>query len=87
MTKPGRTDFNAALERVEEITNLFLKGERAQVVAVLGEPLSVKSFSRADVMRGVATQVIPQNVEWDIVEYVGGGCRLIITQTELIPEA
>jgi hypothetical protein len=75
-------DLENATTRVEEFTELAMSGQAGldRVVASLG-PLKISSFSRADVMRGIADRVLPNQWEWDVAEFVDGGCALVVKRT------
>ena len=66
-------------KRIEEFTDLVLSGVAGQgLVAQSIGTLEIASFSRADVMRGVAEKILPRKWEWEVVESVCGNCFLVI---------
>lgn len=75
-------DIELAIKRVTELTDLAMSSQAGleRVAASLGR-LEIASFSRPDVMRGVAQKVLPSQWEWDVAEMVGGDCVLVVKRT------
>jgi len=78
-TEKDMDQVERAVAKVEELTEIAM-GENGihRVAEMLGPPLELSSFSRAGVMRGVASKLLPGDWDWEVLEMVGGDCRLIV---------